>query len=126
MVELSKSFKKEEVFQFSNEVQKLIELLNGTTIVSEDPGRIKIIDKQLSKLENLVIKFEPTIYDEYSMKTKYAYNNMLKQRKEYDRVVAEKCYSDVIEEYKNKYDDSVSEYKRLKEYRDRLKEALSD
>lgn len=125
-MELSKSFKKEEVFQFNAEVQKLIELLNGTTIISKDPGRIKIIDKQLSKLENLVIKFEPTIYDEYSMKTKYAYNNMLKQRKEYDRVVAEKCYSDVIEEYRNKYDESVSEYKRLKEYRDRLKEVLSD
>lgn len=126
MSDLSKSFKKEEVFQFSKDVKELIDLLNGTTIFCKNPGRIKLIDNQLAKLENIIGKFEPTIYDEYSMKTKFAYNNMKQQRKEYDRVVAEKCYSNVIEEYKKKYEESVLEYKRLKEYRNRLKEALSD
>ncbi|MBS6502435.1 MAG: hypothetical protein KH415_12575 [Clostridium sp.] len=124
MGELSKSLKKEEVFYFTREVKKLLELLNGTTISCTDKGKIFTIENQMNKLENLVYKYEPTIYDEYSMKTKYAYNKMSRARKEYDRVVTEKCYKKTIEEYRIAYENSVKEYERLKEYRNKLKSVL--
>ncbi|MDB1934055.1 hypothetical protein PMY12_08590 [Clostridium tertium] len=121
---LSTSLKKEDVFYFTKEVRNLLDLLNGTTIRCNDINRITIIENQIDKIENLLYKYEPTIYEEYSLKTKYTYNNMIKARKEYDRVVAEKCYKEVIEEYKKIYENLADEYKRLKEYRDRLKSAL--
>lgn len=121
---LSTSLKKEDVFYFTKEVRNLLDLLNGTTIRCNDINRITIIENQIDKIENLLYKYEPTIYEEYSLKTKYTYNNMIKARKEYDRVAAEKCYKEVIEEYKKIYENLADEYKRLKEYRDRLKSAL--
>ncbi|WP_394883721.1 hypothetical protein [Clostridium tertium] len=124
MGHLSTSLKKEEIFYFTREVRTLLDLLNGTTIGCNDINRIIIIENQIDKIENLLYKYEPTIYEEYSLKTKYVYNNMIKARKEYDRVVAEKCYKEVIEEYKKIYENLADEYKRLKEYRDRLKSAL--
>lgn len=124
MSKLSKYFKKEEVFYFSKEVKHLMDLLNGTTIGCNDKIKLNYIEKQIDKIENLLYKFEPTIYDEYSAKTKFAYNNMIKAKKEYDRVVAEKCYEEVIEDYRKIYENSTNEYKRLKEYRDKLKSAL--
>ena len=124
MGELSKIFKKEEVFYFTREVRKLLELLNGTTISCNDNKKIFTIENQMDKLENLLYKYEPTIYDEYSMKTEYAYRKMIKARKEYDREVAEKCYKETIEEYKIAYEKSVNEYKKLKDYRNKLKSAL--
>ncbi len=126
MGELTKSFKKEEVYYFTKEVSKLLDLLNGTTIVCNDKKRTFTIENQMNKIENLLYKYEPTIYEEYSLKTKYAYNNMTKARKEYDRVVAEKCYQETIEKYKVAYENSVKEYERLKEYRDKLKSALQE
>ena len=124
MGELSKSFKKEEVFYFTREVKKLLELLNGTTISCTDKGKIFTIENQMNKLENLLYKYEPTIYDEYSIKTKQAFNKMSRARNEYDRVVAEKCYKETIEEYRIAYEKSVKEYERLKDYRNKLKSAL--
>ncbi len=124
MGELTKSFKKEEVYYFTKEVSKLLDLLNGTTIVCNDKNRTFTIERQMSKVENILFKYEPTIYEEYSIKTKYAYNNMIKARNEYNRVVSEKCYKEIIEECKVVYENSVKEYERLKEYRDKLKSAL--
>ena len=124
MGQLSTSLRKEEIFYFTREVRTLLDLLNGTTIGCNDINRITKIENQMDKIENLLYKYEPTIYEEYSLKTKYVYNNMIKARKEYDRVVAEKCYKEVIEEYKKNYENLVDEYKRLKEYRDRLKAVL--
>ncbi|MDU3546412.1 MAG: hypothetical protein E7F83_03210 [Clostridium sp.] len=124
MSKLSKNFKKEEVFYFTREVKKLLELLNGTTISCTDKGKIFIIENQMNKLENLLYKYEPTIYEEYSIKTAHAYNKMIRARKEYDRVVAEKCYKETIEECKITYENSVKEYERLKDYRNKLKSAL--
>jgi len=122
--ELTKRFKKDDVFYLAREVKRLLDLLNGTTIHYKDEYKIKIIEEQMGKIENLLYDFEPTIYDEYSMKTKYAYNNMIRAKKEYDRVVAEKCYKETIEEYRIAYENSVKEYERLKDYRNKLKEAL--
>lgn len=124
MGELTKSFKKEEVYYFSKEVSKLLELLNGITIVCNDKNRTFTIENQMNKIENLLYRYEPTIYEEYSVKTKYAYNDMIKAKKEYDRVVAEKCYQETIEEYKVAYENAVKEYERLKAYRNKLKSAL--
>ena len=124
MEKLTKSIKKEEVYYFVKEVSKLLDLLNGTTISCNDTSRKFTIENQMSKVESLSYKFEPTIYEEYSLKTKYAYNNMIKARKEYDRVVAEKCYKETIEEYRIAYENSVREYERLKDYRNKLKSAL--
>lgn len=124
MSKLSKKFKKEEVFYLSKEVKCLMELLNGTTLFCEDKIKLRNIEQQIIKVENLLYEFEPTIYDEYSLKTKYAYNKMIKSKKEYQRVVAEKCYKETIEEYKIAYENSVKEYQRLKTYRNRLKSVL--
>ena len=49
---------------------------------------------------------------------------MIRAKKEYDRVVAEKCYKKTIEQYKLTYENSVKEYERLKMYRNRLKSVL--
>ncbi|CAM2079420.1 MAG: hypothetical protein NSGCLCUN01_03640 [uncultured Clostridium sp.] len=126
MGELTKSIKKEEVYYFTREVKRLLDLLNGTTISCNDTSRKFTIENQMTKIENLLYKYEPTIYEEYSIKTKYAYNKMIKARKEYDRVVAEKCYKETIEEYRIAYENSVKEYERLKEYRNKLKSALQE
>lgn len=125
MWKLSTTFRKEDVFYLSNEVKCLMDLLNGIILSCDDKFKLRNIEKQIIKIENLLYEFEPTVYDEYSVKTKYAYNQMIKARKEYDRVVAEKCFNETIEEYKKNYEDSVNEYKKLKEYRDRLKDVLS-
>ena len=124
MEKLTKSIKKEEVYYFVKEVSKLLDLLNGTTISCNDTSRKFNIENQMSKIENLLYKYEPTIYEEYSLKTKYAYNNMIKARKEYERVVLEKCYKETIEEYRIAYENTVKKYERLKEYRNKLKSAL--
>jgi len=124
MGELTKNFKKEEVYYFTREVKRLLDLLSGTTIHYKDEYKVKTIEEQMGKIENLLYDFEPTIYEEYSLKTKYAYNNMIKARKEYERVVTEKCYQKTIEEYKVAYENSVKEYERLKIYRNKLKSAL--
>lgn len=125
MGELTKRFKKDKIFYFAREVKKMLNLLNGTTIHCKDEYKIKIIGEQMNKIENLVYDFEPTIYDEYSLKTKYAYNNMIRARKEYARVVEQKCYKETIEGYRATYENSVKEYERLKGYRDKLKESLN-
>lgn len=125
MGNLSTTFKKEDVFYLSKEVKHLMDLLNGTTIGCNDKIKLYYIEKQIDKIENLLYEFEPSVYDEYSLKTKYAYNKMIKAKKEYDRAVAEKCYNETIEEYRKEYENAINEYKKLKEYRDRLKDALS-
>lgn len=117
---------KGEVYYFAKEVSKLLDLLNGTTISCNDKSRIFTIENQMDKIENLLYKYEPTIYEEYSLKTQYAYNNMIRAKKEYDRVVAEKCYKETIEEYKVAYENAVKEYERLKDYRNKLKSALQE
>lgn len=126
MEKLTKSIKKEEVYYFVKEVNKLLDLLNGTTISCNDSIRKFTIENQMSKIENLLHKYEPTIYEEYSLKTKYAYNNMIKARKEYERVFSEKCYQETIEEYRRAYEKTVKEYERLKDYRNKLKSALQE
>lgn len=126
MEKLTKSIKKEEVYYFVKEVNKLLDLLNGTTISCNDSSRKLTIENQMRKIENLLHKYEPTIYEEYSLKTKYAYNNMIKARKEYERVFSEKCYQETIEEYRIAYEKTVKEYERLKDYRNKLKSALQD
>ena len=126
MEKLTKSIKKEEVYYFVKEVNKLLDLLNGTTINCNDSIRKFTIENQMSKIENLLHKYEPTIYEEYSLKTKYAYNNMIKARKEYERVFSEKCYQETIEEYRIAYEKTVKEYERLKDYRNKLKSALQE
>lgn len=126
MAELTKSFKKEEVYYFAREVSSLLELLNGTLILSKTSSKKIAIENQMSKIETLLYKYKPTIYEEYSFKTKYAYNNMVEARKEYDRVVAEKCFKETIDEYRIAYENSIKEYERLKNYRNKLKDVLEN
>ena len=126
MSKLSRNFKKEDVFYYSGEVNKLLDLLTGIALYCEekDKYKLKLIDMQLNKLESMRYKFEPTIYDEYSIKTSHAYYKMINARKEYDRVVKDKCYRYVIEEKKKIYIYASKEYSRLKDYRNKLKEVL--
>ena len=121
MGDLSKSFKKEEIFYLSSQVKKLIELLNGTIISAENEYKIKEIEKQKNKLERILAKYEPGIYDEYSRKTKEAYIQMINARKEYEKIVADKCIKETIEKYRISYENSVKEYERIKEFRNKLK-----
>ena len=126
MSKLSRNFKREDVFYYSGEVNKLLDLLTGIALycVEKDKYKLKLIDMQLNKLESMRYKFEPTIYDEYSIKTSHAYYKMINARKEYDRVVKDKCYRYVIEEKKKIYIYASKEYSRLKDYRNKLKEVL--
>ena len=126
MGELSNRLKKEDVFYYSREVNKLLDLLTGIALYCEekDKYKLKLIDMQLNKLESMRYKFEPTIYDEYSIKTSHAYYKMINAKKEYDRVINDKCYKSVIEEKKIIYKSASREYLRLKEYRNKLKEVL--
>ena len=120
-----KSFNKSDVFNFTYEVKKLIELLNGIVIQSQDKERLNKIIFQKEKIEKMIVFFEPNIYEEYSERVKILYLQMKKAKEEYNRVVKENCFKEVIEEYKNKYDKSVDDYKNGKLIRDKIKEELN-
>ena len=117
-------FLKEEVYKFAEEVEKFLELLNGTTIQSKYKQELYDIEKQKSKLEKLIVEFKPSIYEEYSMKTKRAYEEMLYAKKEFERVKKENCFESVIEERKLIYKEKAKKYENMKEYRNKLKKAL--
>ena len=119
------SFGKGDVFRFADEVKNLIELLNGIVIQSQDKERLNKIIFQKEKIEKMIVFFEPNIYEEYSERVKILYLQMKKAKEEYNRVVKENCFKEVIEEYKNKYDKSVDDYKNGKLIRDKIKEELS-
>lgn len=118
-------FSKGDVFRFADEVKNLIELLNGIVIQSQDKERLNKIIFQKEKIEKMIVFFEPNIYEEYSERVKILYLQMKKAKEEYNRVVKENCFKEVIEEYKNKYDKSVDDYKNGKLIRDKIKEELS-
>lgn len=118
------SFNKSDVFRFADEVKNLIELLNGIVIQSQDKEKLNKIIFQKEKIEKIIVFFEPNIYEEYSEKVKILYLQMKKAKEEYNRVVKENCFKEVIEEYKNKYDKSVDDYKNGKLIRDKIKEEL--
>lgn len=121
---LSQKIKKEEVYYFTGEVKKLLELISGIGIICDDKDKVDIIENQVNKIEGLLYKYEPTIYEEYSMKTKRAYINMVNAKKEYDVAVTNRESKERILEYKTIYENEVKEYERLKEYRNKLKITL--
>ena len=118
-------FNKSDVFNFADEVKKLIELLNGIVIQSQDKEKLNKIIFQKEKIEKMVVFFERDIYEEYSEKVKILYLQMQKAKEEYNRVVKENCFKEVIEEYKNKYNKSVDDYRNGKLIRDKIKEELN-
>lgn len=118
-------FSKGDVFRFADEVKNLIELLNGIVIQSQDKEKLNKIIFQKEKIEKMIVFFEPNIYEEYSEKVKILYLQMKKAKEEYNRVVKENCFKEVIEEYKNKYDKTVDDYKNGKLIRDKIKEELN-
>lgn len=123
MAIIGSKFEKQDVFRFAREVKSFLNLLQGASIEA-DKNKLYDIEKAYCRLEKLIITFEPSSYEEYSNKVKILYNNMIKNRKEYDRVISEKCYSDVVEEYRNKYESSVKEYQKSKLIRNSIKEQL--
>ena len=122
---IGSGFSKGDVFRFADEVKNLIELLNGIVIQSQDKERLNKIIFQKEKIEKMIVFFEPNIYEEYSEKVKILYLQMKKAKEEYNRVVKENCFKEVIEEYKNKYDKSVDDYKNGKLIRYKIKEELN-
>ncbi|WP_195259287.1 hypothetical protein [Clostridium paraputrificum] len=118
-------FKKQDVYKLAKETKKFLELLNGITIQSRYESDIKDIEKQKSKLEEMLLMFEPTILEEYIEQTKIAYREMIRAKKEYERVVKEGCYNETIEKAKNYYKEKALVYEAKKEYRDKLKEVLN-
>ncbi|MDQ0149658.1 hypothetical protein ACFO6R_15900 [Eubacterium multiforme] len=117
-------FLKEEVYKFAKEVEIFLEMLNGTIIQSKYKNELHNIERQKSKLEKLVSDFKPSIYEEYSMKTKRAYEEMLYAKREFERVKKEKCFKEVIEEKELIYKEKANKYEDIKEYRNKLKEVL--
>ncbi|WP_338631289.1 hypothetical protein [Clostridium baratii] len=117
---------KEEVYKFSEEVEKFLNMLNGITIYSRYKHEINDIEMQKNKIENLVLKFKPTIYEEYSMQTKRAYEEMIYAKKELERVIKEKCYESTIELQREMYMKKAREYERIKEFRNKLKVTLQN
>jgi len=120
LVKNGSKFNKDEVHKFAKEVDKFLQLLNGIVIQAED-GKLQEIEKQKYKLETLVSKFTPTLYEEYSNKAKYAYKAMIEAKTEYERVISSKCSNEAIEIALEQYKDKVEEYKKRKEYRDKIK-----
>ena len=76
-------FKKQDVYKLAKETKKFLELLNGITIQSRYESDIKDIENQKSKLEEMILMFEPTILEEYIEQTKIAYREMIIAKKEY-------------------------------------------
>ena len=118
-------FKKQDVYKLAKETKKFLELLNGITIQSRYESDIKDIENQKSKLEEMILMFEPTILEEYIEETKRAYREMLGAKKEYERVVKEGCHKETIEKAKEYYKEKTLVYEAKKEYRDKLKEVLN-
>ena len=118
-------FKKEEVYALSREMKKFMDLLNGITILSRSENDIRNIENQKNKIEEMLLYYEPTILEEYSEETKRAYREMIRAKKEYERVKAEKCYSRVILEAKEYYRIKSLEYENRKAYREKLKKELN-
>ena len=118
-------FKKQDLYKLAKETKKFLELLNGITIQSRYESDIKDIENQKSKLEEIILMFEPTILEEYIEQTKIAYREMIRAKKEYERVVKEGCYKETIEKAKNYYKEKALVYEAKKEYRDKLKEVLN-
>ena len=118
-------FKKQDVYKLAKETKKFLELLNGITIQSRYESDIKDIEKQKSKLEEMILMFEPTILEEYIEQTKIAYREMIRAKKEYERVVKEGSYKETIEKAKEYYKEKALVYEAKKEYRDKLKEVLN-
>ncbi|WP_347043147.1 hypothetical protein [Bacteroides fragilis] len=114
---------KNEVYKFAKEVDQFLQLLNGVIIQAENE-RLEEIEKQKYKLEAIVNKFTPTLYEEYSNKTKYAYNAMIQARMEYERLIVNKGSNEAIVSALEKYNAKVAEYNLRKEYRDKLKEIV--
>lgn len=72
--------KKEDVYFFAKNVEILLKTLEGLEIRGEE-NKLSLFSDLYLKLESEVIKFQPTIKEEYSIKTKNAYFEM-KQSKE--------------------------------------------
>lgn len=117
--------KKEEIFNFANEVEKFLKLLNGTYIQTDDELTLEKIERQKECIELLLDNFKPNLYDEYSKKVKIAYEKMMKAKKEYLRVVVEHCSNDIIESAKEDYNKKAIYYEKYKEFRNELKVELS-
>ena len=120
MVKSGNKFNKDEVHKFAKEVDKFLQLLNGVIIQTESE-RLESIENQKEKLEMIVNKFTPTLYEEYSNKAKYAYKAMIEAKTEYERVISSKCSNEAMETALEQYKDKVEEYKKRKEYRDKIK-----
>ncbi len=117
--------RKEEVFNFANEVEKFLKLLEGTYIQSDNELTLEKIKKQKECIELLLYDFKPNLYDEYSKIVKIAYEKMISAKREYERVVMEHCSNYIIESAKENYNKNAAAYESYKEFRNSLKLELS-
>lgn len=120
MVITGNKINKNEVYKFAKEVDQFLQLLNGVIIQAES-DKLDKIENQKYKLETIVNKFTPTLYEEYSVKTKYAYNAMIKAKREYERLIEVKSSNKAIEKALEEYKARAEDYRIKKDYRDKLK-----
>lgn len=120
MVIIGNKINKNEVYKFAKEVDQFLQLLNGVIIQAES-DKLGKIENQKYKLETIVNKFTPTLYEEYSVKTKYAYNAMIKAKREYERLIEVKSSNKAIEKALEEYKARAEDYRIKKDYRDKLK-----
>lgn len=118
-----KRIKKDEVYYLAKKTKYFLNLLEGT-IIEADEYKLREIETKKRELDQLLIKYEPSVYEEYSNIVKSKYMKMIEARKEYERVVAGKCYGSVIDAAKLEYEQLAKEYEIAKVYRDKLKEGL--
>lgn len=112
--------KNEIVYRFSNKVKLLLLSLEGTEIIG-DQYKLDQIEKLYYQISKELVEVSPTIQEEYSYKTKRAYNKMLKAQKFYEDIKLINAADKEIKAVKEEYLKSQKEYENFKRIRDAIK-----
>ncbi|KFX53731.1 IPT/TIG domain containing protein [Clostridium botulinum] len=112
--------KKEDVYKFSQKVNLLLRSLEGVKIEGED-YKIEKIKSLYEELEIEIEKFSPTIREEYSLRTKILYNQMLKSKKEYEEIKKSNASKKLVQVALEDFKISTLKYENSKKIRDSIK-----
>lgn len=109
------------MFDFAHKVQLLLKSLAETEISGSD-YKINQINNLYGQLEKEVDNFLPTPKQQYSMKAKTAYNNMISAKHEYEERRDSGVNDKEVKKSLDNYKESVKEYEIAKKIRDALSE----
>lgn len=111
--------RKEEVYSFSNKIKLLLKSLEGVEIFGEQ-YKLNQINKLYYEVENELSKFVPTPQEEYSIRVKYLYRNMINAKREYEEI-KDKGPSESANKALERYKEESIKYENAKKIRDTLK-----